>query len=498
MLKDVTKFIIAASLVALFVSGCKVSLAPEPSPRRAAPLQKAVPATEEKGKAPDNFVPKAIATGEGSRLALTRPSHDKPESAQGPSREEVEKSVPPTDVNAGRVGVMLPLSGAAGAAGGRVYDGIRLALRHSLAKYPRLRVQLAVRDTKSSAHSAGDAAAVAAELIEQERAVALIGPLITEAAEASAEVANRLETPMLTPFAPRMRMKPDLAWVFRNSLTSRLQAQGVAAYAVEHLGLRRFAVLYPSNREGVELKDAFTQAVADLGGEVVEILPFPEKTTDFGEQMIELDGKDDRRLNRLKLSLGLKKTDPYKIKLRFEALFVPVRYEQAVLIAPQLPFYNMRSVKLLGGSGWNDPRLLEHGEHYVEGAVFVDGFFADSAEPAVVRFVEDFKSIFGKKPDVLSAFGYDAARIVFSALAGGAKTREDVRRYLAALRGFEGVMGFTNMGEDNDARRQLFVLSVEKKKIRHLRMVTPHRTFAGGARTGENARLSPAPISPMQ
>ena len=111
----------------------------------------------------------------------------------------------------------------------------------------------------------------------------------------------------------------------------------------------------------------------------------------------------------------------------------------------------MSEVRLLGGSGWNNPRLLEHGERYVEGAVFVDGFFSGSAEPKVARFVNEFKSIFGKTPDIFSALGYDAAQIIFSAIAQGAKTREDVRRHLAALRGFEGVMGLTDMGPDNDA-----------------------------------------------
>ena len=84
---------------------------------------------------------------------------------------------------------------ATGAAGGRVYEGIQLALRHSLAKYPHLRIQLAIRDTKSTAGSAGDAAEVAAELIEKEKALALIGPLLTQAAEDAAEVANRLKNP---------------------------------------------------------------------------------------------------------------------------------------------------------------------------------------------------------------------------------------------------------------------------------------------------------------
>ena len=410
-----------------------------------------------------------------------------------PSQSRMQEPDAHLAAHPGRVGVMLPLSGALGTAGERVYQGIQLALRHSLAKYPTLRIQLAVRDTKSGAQSAGDAAEVAAELIEQEGATALIGPLITEAAQAAAEVANRLKAPMLTPFALRMRMSPDYPWAFRNSLTGRLQARGVAAYAIRHLGVRRFAVLHPAQRDGIALTDAFTQAVANLGGEVVQTVSFPEDATDFGPQMRALGGMDDRQLNRRKHSLGLKKSDPHDLKLNFEALFVPVRHEKAVLIAPQVPFYNMRGVRLFGGSGWNDPRLLEHGEHYVEGAVFVDGFFAGSAERGVVRFVNKFKDIFGKTPDIFSALGYDAAQIIFTAIAQGAKTREGVRRYLASLREFAGVMGRTDMGADNDTRRELFVLSVEKKKIRHLQMVAPSHTFAGG-----NALLPPALNPPTQ
>ena len=53
-------------------------------------------------------------------------------------------------------------------------------------------------------------------------------------------------------------------------------------------------------------------------------------------------------------------------------------------------------------------------------------------------------------------------------------------------------MGLTDMGPDGDARRQLFVLSVEKKKIRHIQMVTPHGMFAGGAAWSEGALLPPA------
>ena len=516
MPKNIWKLMVAACVAASFITGCKAALPPDPSRKGAAPVPKTTPAPEAKRKSetpPGKSGPESVDAARKTPPVRTatgpapppRPSEtpqspqketpgEAPGTSQTPPPSRADEPAPAA-VHAGRVGVMLPLSGALGAAGGRVHQGIQLALRHSLAKYPGLRIQLAIRDTKSTAQSAGDAAEVAAELIEKERAIALIGPLITEAAEGAARVANRLKTPMLTPFALRMRMNPDFPWVFRNSLTNRLQARGVAAYAVQHLGMRRFAVLYPAERDGIELTDAFTQAVENLGGEVVKIVSFPDNATDFREQMLALGGMDDRRLNRRRRSLGLKRTDPHPIDLNFEALFVPVRHEEAVLIAPQVLFYNMRAVRLLGGSGWNDPRLLEHGERYVEGAVFVDGFFAGSAEPMVARFVSEFKMIFGRTPDIFSALGYDAARIIFSALARGAKTREDVRRYLASLRGFEGVTGLTDMGPDNDSLRQLFVLSVQEKKIRHLQMVAPHRRFESalpGAPWREGALLPPA------
>ena len=121
---------------------------------------------------------------------------------------------------------------------------------------------------------------------------------------------------------------------------------------------------------------------------------------------------------------------------------------------------------VLGGRGWNSEKLIKYGEKYVEGAYFVDGFFADSEEPRVVQFVKEFSRLFGRKPDIFAALGYDAATMVFTGLAQGANNRESMQTYLSRLSGFEGIMGLTDMGPDGDTKRQLFVLSVKRKRIR--------------------------------
>ncbi len=401
-------------------------------------------------------------------------------------------------VKTGKIGVLLPLSGPTAAAGEQIYQGVQLALRHALEKYPALRLELAVRDTRSTSQSPGIAAEKAAELIDDEGVISLIGPFWGIATEAAAIIADKKETPLLTPFSIRMQMSGSSPMVFRNSLTNRLQSQGIAVYAIQHLGIRRFAVLYPDDRDGKELARVFSEGVERLGGTVVKTVSFSPDANDFGVQMRSLGGLDDAQLRRKKIALGIPKNEPYEIELPFEALFVPAYHDKAVLIAPQVPFYNMRNIKLLGGRGWNSEKLIKYGEKYVEGAYFVDGFFADSEEPRVVQFVKEFSRLFGRKPDIFAALGYDAATMVFTGLAQGANNRESMQTYLSRLSGFEGIMGLTDMGPDGDTKRQLFVLSVKRKRIRHLQMVTPHRALdaATQAQSSDGAPVAGVPRSP--
>lgn len=389
-------------------------------------------------------------------------------------------------INRERVGVLLPLSGPAASAGERVLQGIQLALRDALRKNPNLRVQLAVRDTRSTVQSPGRTAEMARELIDEEKVVALIGPFFTQSAETAAPISTEKRTPFITPFAIRLQMKKEQEWMFRNSLTSKLQGQGVAVYAVQELGLRNFAVLYPDNEDGRELAEQFTAQVDRLGGKVVKLVPFSPAANDFGAQMRTLGGLDDAQIRRKKRALGLKKNDPYELKLPFEAIFIPGYHNKVVLIAPQIPFYNMKRIRLLGAHGWNNPDLIRYGEHYIEGAVFVDGFFPGSEEPRVTDFVARFRRLFGQDPGIFAALGYDTASILFEGLTRGASTRSLMREFIARLRGFDGVMGLIDMGPDGDAQRQLFVLTVRRKTIRHLQMVTPHRAL----------RELPAPETP--
>jgi ABC-type branched-subunit amino acid transport system substrate-binding protein len=135
------------------------------------------------------------------------------------------------------------------------------------------------------------------------------------------------------------------------------------------------------------------------------------------------------------------------------------------LIAPELAFYNIANVQLLGTDGWNSEELIAIGEQFVENAIFVDGFFADATAPSVETFVEQFLSRYEERPTLVAAQGYDTLNILVQLLQSGASTRLELRDKLLQLRDFPGVTGLTSMDQDGNAVKIPYLLTVKKGQI---------------------------------
>ena len=75
----------------------------------------------------------------------------------------------------------------------------------------------------------------------------------------------------------------------------------------------------------------------------------------------------------------------------------------AGLIAPQLAYYDIKDVYMLGTNLWHSDALIRIARQYVQGAVMPDGFFADSTSPGVQQFVATFEETYEEKPDFIEA-----------------------------------------------------------------------------------------------
>jgi ABC-type branched-subunit amino acid transport system substrate-binding protein len=366
------------------------------------------------------------------------------------------------------VGVVLPLSGRYGTFGQLVKRGMELAVQLHNEADGKNPVRFIYRDTAADPDASAEAVST---LANEDRVMAEVGPLTGMAAQAAAYRAQQQQVPLLT-LSQRDGLPQIGDEIFRDSLTSRLQVETLVKYAMDEKGLTTFGILAPRNALGKEMTDLFTQAVEARGGQVVDAETYAEDATDFRRQIRLLQGLNpdipepsdqSASANGDKDLEDLFVPDPTP---PFQALFIPDYAERIGLIAPQLAFYGLENVQLLGINGWDSPDLLRTAGPYVEGAVFVDGFFRYSPYPFVKEFVNLYYKKYGEDPTILEAQGFDAAGILLSVLdQPDVKSRDDVRRALAEVQNYPGVTGATSFGGDGDAQKVLYLLQVKNGDI---------------------------------
>jgi len=362
------------------------------------------------------------------------------------------------DVNADTIGCILPLSGRFAPYGKKVLRGVQLAagVFGSTEGTP---VKLIIRDSKGNAD---DARRAVEELVEEEKVVAIIGPLISEVAEAAARTAQEKEVPLVA--LSKKSGLPDIGnYVFRNFLTNRQQTATLARYAIKELGLKRFAILYPEDAYGDELMNLFWSEVTLLGGEIVGIEGYGEGQWDFGKEIKHLVGMDKTNEKAEEEKAEQEKLRPV---IDFDAVFIPDNYEKAGQIAPQLVYNDVENVRLLGTNSWHSDKLVEIGSEYVRDAVFTSGFYAESTRESTLAFASEFEAAFGSRPGTLEAMAYDATSMVVKLIKEGrSPSRVEMRDNLYSYKDYDGVTGLTSVTPSGDMDKELFVLTVKNDEI---------------------------------
>jgi len=178
-------------------------------------------------------------------------------------------------------------------------------------------------------------------------------------------------------------------------------------------------------------------------------------TSSLSRPIVDMGHWSENNVEKLKVSL----------ELSYDAIFIPGVYDKVGLIIPQLAFYNVTNVTLLGANGWNSPELVKMGGKHLETVYFVDGYYPDSHQSEVRQFVQEFKTNFGEEPVYLSAQAFDAANIFIKIIRAGADNRIKMRENLKIVKNFPGVTGKTTLLPSGDSEKNIFALTIKRKKI---------------------------------
>jgi ABC-type branched-subunit amino acid transport system substrate-binding protein len=297
--------------------------------------------------------------------------------------------------------------------------------------------------------------------VSKEKAIAIIGPLLSIDVDRAAKKAHQLKVPLLTLSQKELPSgKGDP--IFQNSLLPSEQIQTLVDFATRELDLRTFAVFCPNSPYGLYFKNLFNQEVTRKGGKVFGTVVYQEEQTDFSKEIkgffkVEAIQKYDSRR---------KKDEEFKSAVSLDGLFIPDAHDRVGTILSQMAYYDIKGLTFLGTSAWNGPGLISIGGQGAEGSIFVDAFFKKDPSPWVARFVEEFRKTFHRDPETLEALSYDGAKLIKEILLSKSISSPlQLQEELRQVKNFQGVSGLKGFGEDGKAIRTLSILKVNKGQI---------------------------------
>jgi branched-chain amino acid transport system substrate-binding protein len=312
------------------------------------------------------------------------------------------------------------------------------------------KVRVLVEDDQSKPE---EAATAVTKLINQNHVVAMLGEVSSSRSLAAAPICQANKVPMISPSSTNPRVTQVGDYIFRVCFIDPFQAEVGARIAFETLKLRKVAILSDvRNDYSVGLQTFFRQHFKALGGEIVAEQSYSEGDSDFRAQLTQI-----------------KSANP-------EALYVPGYYTEVATIARQARELGI-TVPLIGGDGWDSPRLWEIGGEALNGCYFSNHYSVDDPSPAVQKFVADYRKRYNQTPDALAALGYDAARILADAMTrAGATSGDKVRDALSATKDFQGVTGKITINSERNAVKPAVVLKIENGKFVYVDTIKPTGT----------------------
>ena len=295
-----------------------------------------------------------------------------------------------------------------------------------------------------------EAATATTKLITQDKVVAVLGEVASGRSLVMAPIAQQYKTPMISPSStnPTVTQKGD--YIFRVCFIDPFQGTVMAKFAKNDLKFTKIAILRDVKSDySVGLADYFIKAFTAGGGTIVTDLSYSSGDTDFASQLTAIRAKNP------------------------EGIFVPGYYTEVGLIARKAKDLGIKA-PLLGGDGWDSPRLIEIGGEALNGSYFSNHYSADDTAPEVQDFVNRYKKAFNETPDSMAVLGYDAMHVLAGAMKRAKSAAgSDLRDAIASTKDFKTVTGKITIDQNRNPVKSAVVLKIENKAYKFQTTVPP-------------------------
>jgi len=314
-------------------------------------------------------------------------------------------------------------------------------------------IALVIRDNKNDPALSEEAAL---DLIDKNGVVAIIGPGYSSSAMKVAQVAQRAGVPMVTTTATSPDVTSAGNYVFMAAFTDTFQGQVMARFAIESLKAQTAAIMTQEGDPYTEgLSTFFENGFKSLGGNIVSKQTFNQGDTDFTSQLE-----------------AIAEVAPEVIFMPGFTPEVPLAIKQARTI-PQKNSSGI-SATFLGGDGWVSPDLVALGGSEIEGSYYTTFFSTNTTDANARDFIKSYQSFIGASPTPEAAMGYDALKLVATAIRrAGVVDKEAIRDQLAATSGYLGATYIQNYDANRHPIKNAVIMKIQNGRSQFYKQIEP-------------------------
>jgi ABC-type branched-subunit amino acid transport system substrate-binding protein len=357
------------------------------------------------------------------------------------AHHSTQRSTPSRD-GSKQIVAILPLTGRYASLGENVKRGIQLAFKSE-----------GLGDSVS-VHFIDSAGSEQTAIVELEQYLGtgaqplfVIGPLLSDPAQAVGERLRRIGIPMLS-FSKRNTFRTG-GGIFRLGITAEGQVERLIEKAHLKLKVRSYAIVASNDYTGYEYADSFREQLA------------------LNRLQLEFEGTYDPA-NSASIQSMAEQLERKKV----DGVFFSGSLEDAALFFSSMPLRYRQGVRPLGTAAWDNSTKLRNSQRALDGALFISPFNEKSERSLVINFIDAYKKTFGVAPDFLAAQGFDAATLVSAAVKQGMSQGYSFAQALVDVGEYEGLTGLLTITTDGEIRRKYATILFEKGTLQELPLRT--------------------------
>lgn len=377
-----------------------------------------------------------------------------------------------------RIALLLPFSGFNEKIAKEIKEGIDFAVEKFNSQNP-IKLEILLNDYGEDISSALNGL----KRISQDKSiVGIYGPIENDFAAACAVISEYEQIPVFSPTATGNKLNQLSPYFYQLNNTTATQARAIAKFAIDSLGIKRFATFAPIENQFVTLVKEFVETCESNNAEVVSQEWYYPGEQDFYQKFMKLKRKglklsfaDSLQIDnpdysqveidsiynlyidaeKEKAKENFTKIDSADIQVTsIPGLFVPIYQEDLQFIAPQIAYSNIQT-QVFGNPDWYNLDELKKNKNYIDGIIFsADGYFNEE-DWDFKKFRNEFRNKRQKTPTKYNLIGYDTFNYILQYLKNLETpiTRHEFVNLISKNSKYYGIYRNFNIGNSNSNQK---------------------------------------------